>query len=67
MARSTETQQRITEGDFVTVYFEHIERVSGFVRRLPQATGDCWVIEDAACGEVHYVQTFGRITKELKV
>jgi hypothetical protein len=67
LRQGTDTQHRITEGDFVVVYFDHIERIAGFVRSLPQATGDCWVIEDESGGDVHYVQTFGRMTKALKI
>lgn len=58
-------RSKISIGDTVTVYSDHVERITGTVLSLPQATGDCWIIKDVGDHELHYVQTFARITKEI--
>lgn len=52
----------IKPGDFVKVYFDTLPWFSGRVVSLPQATGDCWVI-DSEDG-VHHVQNFSQIIRE---
>lgn len=52
----------IKEGDFVHVFFENVERVSGTVLHIPQAQGECWVIDNDT--ETHFVNSFARITKD---
>jgi len=63
---STDTT-KIKDGDTVTVYLLPScgdvadNYIYGEVRSIPQATGDCWVIETSI--ELHYVQNFSRIVK----
>ena len=53
----------IKEGDEVTVYMmgDFQGTIKGTVKHIPQATGECWVID--AKYDVHYVQTFSEIRK----
>lgn len=52
----------IKEGDYVHVVPLQGESFSGNVRHIPQASGECWVIENEWDG-VFYVQTFAHIRK----
>lgn len=57
---------QINTGDLVNVFFQPggPEWFTGYVRHYPQATGECWVIEDEYhSGKIHYVQTFAEITR----
>lgn len=52
----------INEGDEVDVWLlGGTEKMSGVVRHMPQATGDCWIIENAAV--ITYFQQFEQIIK----
>ena len=57
----------IKEGDRVTVYAvgDLQGSIYGVVRHIPQATGECWVIEDVTglSSTFYYVQTFAWIRK----
>ena len=55
---------QIEPGDKVKVFYTDSNDFyyTGTVRYRPQATGDSWIIEDAA-GVVTYQQTFNRIVR----
>lgn len=57
------SQELIQEGDDVTVYPVGDQQgwFHGKVRYMPQAAGECWIIETQY--ELFYVQTFGSIRK----
>jgi hypothetical protein len=57
----------IKEGDFVKVCFPDngYNTIYGTVRRMAQATGECWVIETEMA--LHYVQSFMQIVKDKPI
>jgi len=55
------SDERINEGDSVSVLLTPGISITGIVKYKAMATGDCWIIENAE--EVIYVQTFLIISK----
>ncbi len=53
---------QIKEGDIVSIRWEYLEPVGGTVMYVPVASGDCWHILDRLTGQLHYVQSFARMT-----
>lgn len=56
------THYQIKEGDIVSISWEQLEPIRGTVMYVPVATGDCWHIFDQLTGQLHYVQSFSRMT-----
>ena len=60
MTTKSEIKDRIVEGDEVIVFCRDYE-IYGIVRYIPQATGDCWIIETDSF--LYYIQQFDLIRK----
>lgn len=60
-------KDEIEIGDKVSVVIVVGQQFDGFVKHIPSATGDSWVIRecrpDKEIGVLHYVQTFAEIIK----